>query len=153
MLSNNYQSESAEQFNGSRNNTKSDIFFLQTEKATPKKVSMDRNRSTVFDKEPIELKQVNRPHRLNSDIFFCGNPELARFGNYVPSMAAPKRCTPKEIETQERASSATDRPASTRRDVQEQPLTSPNSFHRNITDETLGVQMPAGMLFYYYIQY
>lgn len=88
-----YQSDIA------RNDKRSDIFFREASRvAIPTRTILDRNRSSVFDNEPVEYRKNYRENRHGSDIFFSGN-QPTKFGSYEPSVSAQKR-TPIKQERQ-----------------------------------------------------
>jgi hypothetical protein len=89
-----YQSDNA------RNDKRSDIFFREASQvATPTRTILDRNRSSVFDNDPVDYRKNYRENRHSSDIFFSGN-QPTKFGNYEPSVSAQKRTPIKQQETQ-----------------------------------------------------
>lgn len=73
-----------------RNYKPTDIFFSKQEASIPKKRVTDRNRSSVFDTDLQAPSKPTRIDRMASDVFFGGNVST-RFGDYEPSVSAPRR--------------------------------------------------------------
>ncbi|KAI8894762.1 hypothetical protein BC833DRAFT_603635 [Globomyces pollinis-pini] len=99
MLSNK-TSDDQEQSLYVRNYKPTDIFGLNEEPQAPRRDVIDRNRSTVFDRDPVSAvvsRTNSKKDFMASDIFFGGNsPAKTRFGSYEPSGAAPRRHTPRD---------------------------------------------------------
>ncbi|KAJ3325350.1 hypothetical protein HDV06_004209 [Boothiomyces sp. JEL0866] len=73
-----------------RNYKPTDI-FMTADVPTPRRKVVDRNRSSVFDTDPVaptERSPFKKDH-MASDIFFGGYP--VKFGGYEPSANAPRR--------------------------------------------------------------
>jgi hypothetical protein len=77
-----------------KNYKPTDIFHLSPQGASPRKV-LDRNRSSVFDLDPVESKVSPRVDRMASDLFFV-KQNAPTFGSYQPSVGQARRSTPRD---------------------------------------------------------